>query len=74
LELPPGYQKITCHMIFYVKMGESFRRKARFIADGCKTKTPTAMTYSLVVSRDSVCTAFTITAPIPWHATFRMHV
>ncbi len=52
--MPPGYQKITCHMIFDVKMGENFRRKARFVADGHKTKTPAAMTYSSVVSRDSV--------------------
>jgi hypothetical protein len=44
--LPPGYQKITCHMIFDVKMGENFRRKARFVADGHKTKTPAGMTYS----------------------------
>ncbi len=61
-ELPPGYQKITCHMIFDVKMGENFRRKARFVADGHKTKTPAAMTYSSVVSRDSVRIALTIAA------------
>jgi hypothetical protein len=60
--LPPGYQKITCHMIFDVKMGENFRRKARFVADGHKTKTPAAMTYSSVVSRDSVRIALTIAA------------
>jgi hypothetical protein len=53
-ELPVGYQEITCHMIFDVKMGENFRRKARFVADGHKTQTPAAMTYSSVVSRDSV--------------------
>jgi hypothetical protein len=36
-ELPPGYQKITGHnMVFDVKMGENFRRKARFVADGHK--------------------------------------
>jgi hypothetical protein len=46
LELPPRYQKITCHMIFDVKVGKNFRRKARFIADGRKTKTPAAMNYS----------------------------
>jgi hypothetical protein len=61
-ELPPGYQKITCHVIFDVKMGENIRRKARFVADGHKTKTPVAMTYSLVVSRDLVCIALTISA------------
>ena len=61
-ELPPGYQQITCHMIFDIKMGENFRRKARFVADGHKTKTPAAMTYSSVVSRDSVRIALTIAA------------
>jgi hypothetical protein len=61
-ELPPGYQEITCHMIFDIKMGENFRRKARFVADGHKTKTPAAMTYSSVVSRDSVRIALTLAA------------
>ena len=52
-DLPVGYQEITCHMIYDVKMGENFRRKARFVADGHKTKTQAAMTYSSVLSRDS---------------------
>jgi hypothetical protein len=60
--LPPGYQKITSHMIFDIKMGKNFRRKARFVADGHKTKTPAAMTYSSVVPRDSVRIALTIAA------------
>jgi hypothetical protein len=29
-DVPPTFQKITCHMMFYVKM-EDFRRKARFV-------------------------------------------
>ena len=61
-DLPPGYQKITCHMIFDVKMGENFRRKARLVADGHKTQTPASLTYSSVVSRDSVRIALTIAA------------
>jgi hypothetical protein len=60
LELPPGYQKITCHMIFDLRMGKNFMRKARFVADGHKTKTPAVMTYSLVLLRDSVCIALMI--------------
>ena len=44
-ELPPGYQKNTCHMIYDVKMGKTFRIKARFVTDGHKTKTTAAMTY-----------------------------
>jgi hypothetical protein len=62
LELPVGCQKITCHMMFDVKMGENFSRKARFVADGHKTNTPAAMTYSSVVSRDSVRIALTSAA------------
>ena len=53
-DLPPGYQKIKCHFIFDVKMGENFRRKARLVANGNETETPTTLTYSSVVSRDSV--------------------
>ena len=49
-----GFQQITGHIIFNVKLGEGFRRKARFVGDGHKTKTPTSVTYSSVVSRDSV--------------------
>ena len=49
-----GYQEITGHIIFDVKLGEGFRRKARFVGDGHKTETPSSVTYSSVVSRDSV--------------------
>ena len=41
-------------MIFDVKLGENFRRKARFVARGHTTKMPMSLTYSSVVSRDSV--------------------
>ena len=33
-----GYQEITGHIIFDVKLGENFRRKARYVADGHKTE------------------------------------
>jgi len=52
--IPPGYQHIKCHMIFDVKLGENFRRKARLVAGGHMTGAPTSITYSSVVSRDSV--------------------
>ena len=32
--IPPGYQKVNCHMIFDIKLGENFRRKARLVAGG----------------------------------------
>ena len=49
-----GYELISGHLIFDVKLGENFRRKARYVADGYKTSTPSAVTYSSVTSRDSV--------------------
>ena len=49
-------------MIFGVKIGKNFRRKAQFVADGHKYKTPAAMTYSSVVSSDSVRIALTISS------------
>jgi len=47
-----GYQRIKCHMVFDIKM--DFTRKARFVAGGHTTETPASLTYSSVVSRDSV--------------------
>ena len=52
--IPPGYQQIKCYMIFDVKMGENLRHKASFVAGGHTTETPMSLTYSSVVSRDSV--------------------
>ena len=49
-----GYQKIKCHFVFDVKLGENFRRKARLVAGGHTTDPPSSLTYSSVVSRDSV--------------------
>ena len=61
-DIPIGYQEVRCHLIFDVKMGENFRRKARFVAGGHTTETPSALTYASVVSRDSVRIALTIAA------------
>ena len=49
-----GFQAITGHLVFDVKLGESFRRKARFCADGHKTAAPAAIAHSSVVARDLV--------------------
>jgi hypothetical protein len=51
-----GHQEIKCHMVFDVKM--DLTRKARYVAGGHTTDTPTTVTYSSVVSRDSVHIAF----------------
>ena len=57
-----GYTQITGHLVFDVKFGENFRRKARYCADGHKTGAPASVTYSTVVSRDSVRILLTIAA------------
>ena len=59
-ELPPGFQRIKCHMIFDIKMGKNFRRKVRLVANGNEMEAPAALTYSSVVSRSSVRIALTI--------------
>ncbi len=55
-----GFQEIKCHIIFDVKM--DFTQKARFVAGGHMTETPNSLTYSSVVSRESVKIAFLIAA------------
>ncbi len=57
-----GYQRVRCHIIWDIKLGENFRRKARLVAGGHATKTPSTITYSSVVARDSVRIALTIAA------------
>ena len=61
-QLPSGFQEIKCHMIFGVKIGENFRRKAHLVAGGHTTDAPATLTYSSVISRDSVWIALTIAA------------
>ena len=55
-----GFQEIKCHIIFDVKM--DLTRKARFVAGGHLTEPPASITYSSVVSRDSVRIAFLLAA------------
>ena len=47
-------------MIFYIKLSENFRRKARLVRGRHNTATPASITYSLVVSRESVRISLTI--------------
>ncbi|GFH56846.1 hypothetical protein CTEN210_13322 [Chaetoceros tenuissimus] len=53
-KVKPGYKFCGTHMIFDIKMDGKFTRKARLVADGHKTDAPASITYSSVVSRDSV--------------------
>jgi len=55
-----GYKQIKCHMIFAMKI--NLTRKARFVAGGHMTDAPQSITYSSVVTRDSVRLAFLIAA------------
>ena len=59
-EPPPGWRKVTGHMIFTVKM--DFTRKARWVLDGHKTPSVDGSTYAGVVSRESVRIMFTYAA------------
>jgi len=59
--VPPGYQYMDCHMVFDIKL-DGFKRKAWFVAGGHMTETPAVLTYSSVVSRDTVRIALTIAA------------
>ena len=64
-EIDASYQKVTCHMIFDVKMLDSdgiFRRKAQYVAGGHTTENPAALTYVSVVSRYLVRIALTLAA------------
>ena len=45
-----------------MKIGENFHRKARLVTGGHTTETPATLTYSSVVSRDSVRIALTMAA------------
>ena len=61
-QLPSRFQEIKCHMIFDVKIGETFSRIARLEVGGCTTETAATLTYLSVISRDSVWFALTIAA------------
>jgi len=48
----PGYKKIPGHIVWDIKV--DFTRKARYVAGGHQTDPPKAITYSSIVSRESV--------------------
>ena len=57
---PPGYKYISCHMIFDIKPNGA--RKCRFVAGGHLVDANDILTYSSVVSRDSIRILLTIAA------------
>ena len=56
---PTDHQFVKCHIIFDIRM-ENFRRKARLVAGGHMTTSPAAVTYKIVVSRETVHFALTL--------------
>jgi hypothetical protein len=59
-QIPVGSKWIPFHMIFDMKI--DLTRKARFVAGGHWTDTPSQLTYSSVVTRESIRIAFLIAA------------
>ena len=59
---PVGYKKSGVHMIFDVKLDAAFTRKARLVADGHKQDALDSMTYSSLMSFDSVRIMLTLAA------------
>ena len=55
-----AHKKVHFHMIYDIKM--DFTRKARLVAEGCRTPNPVKSTYVRVVYRESVRIAFTYAA------------
>ena len=49
-------------MIFDIKLGENFRRKAQLVERGHMTTAPSSIIFLSVLSRDSIRIALTITA------------
>ena len=61
-QLPSGFQEIKCHTSFDVKIGETFCRKAQLVAGGHTADAPATLTYSSVLSHNSIQIALTIAA------------
>jgi hypothetical protein len=59
--VPVGYKEIPLHFVFDIK-GDTLARKARLVAGGHVTDPPKDMTYSSVVSRDTVRLFFLLAA------------
>ena len=57
-KIKPIYDHVNMHMIFDINMDRKFTRKARLVADGHTTAPPSSITYSSVVSRESVRIVF----------------
>ena len=59
-KMPIGFKKITCHLIFDVNF--DLTRKARYVGGGHLTQVSPSLSYSSVVSQDSVRIMFLVAA------------
>ena len=59
-KVKPGFKYVGTHIIFDIKMDSKFNRKSRLVEGGHKTAPPSYITYSSVVTRESVRLAFII--------------
>ena len=55
-----GYKQVNVHIIFYIKMDGKFTINSRLVADGHTIAPPSSITYSSVLSRESVSIIFLI--------------
>ena len=53
-EIKPGYENVGVHMIFDINIDGKFTRKEILVADGHTIAPTSSITYSSVVSRESV--------------------
>ena len=53
-EINPRYEHVNVHMIFDISMEWKFIRKSILVSDGYTTASPSSITYSSVVSWESV--------------------
>ena len=65
-DLLMSYQKISCHVIWNVNLGENFRRKYRLVDGGHTTTTPILLTYLSFLTIDSFNILLTIEALKTW--------
>ena len=52
--IKPGYEHVNVHMVFDIDMDGKFTRKARLVSNGHTTAPSSSITYSSVMSSESV--------------------
>ena len=57
-KINPVYEHVNMHMIFDINVDGNFTRKEILVAEGHTTEPPSSITYSSVVSRESVRIVF----------------